>query len=187
MHGVTTLHLTSGSRRDNLNDGSERSPLLGLLFAHWICLFQGYLLKMFTVFSFKLASIEVWKQSISSQGCIFGLEFKPDGTSWKKTPCEICHCEVGIYICCMGYWRVRSNGWIIIFFFVYKYQDAIEINNNGKKNERGQHPAFLSEQNWPIEEYFLAQRSWTTLPLRLGSRFNSVIAQYKGTVTYLAL
>jgi len=41
----------------------------------------------------KLASIEVWKQSISSQGCIFGLEFKPDGTSWRKTPCEICHCQ----------------------------------------------------------------------------------------------
>ena len=51
---------------------------------------------MLTVFSFKLASIEVWKQSISSQGCIFGLEFKPDGTSWRKSPCEICHCEVGL-------------------------------------------------------------------------------------------
>jgi len=43
----------------------------------------------------QLASIQVWKQSINSQGCIFELEFKPDGTSWKKDPCEICHCQGG--------------------------------------------------------------------------------------------
>ena len=42
----------------------------------------------------QLASIEVWKQSINSRGCIFELEFKQDGTSWRKGPCEICHCQV---------------------------------------------------------------------------------------------
>lgn len=43
----------------------------------------------------QLVSVEVWKQSINSQGCIFDSKFKPNGTSWRKEPCEICHCQGG--------------------------------------------------------------------------------------------
>ena len=82
---------------------------------------------MFTVFSFKLASIEVWKQSISSQGCIFGLEFKPDGTSWKKPPCEICHCEVGIY------GLLTRSEVKMLEEFLFSRADAVEVNKNGKR------------------------------------------------------
>ena len=99
--------------------------------------FKG-IFNMFTVFSFKLASIEVWKQSISSQGCIFGLEFKPDGTSWRKSPCEICHCEVGVYIYCLGHCRnVRGLGKsMVVFLFFEKLRYS---NERSSKIERLYH------------------------------------------------
>ena len=110
--------------------------MLGLLFAKF-AYFKG-IFKILTVFSFKLASIEVWKQSISSQGCIFGLEFKPDGTSWRKSPCEICHCEVGVYIYCLGHCRsVRGLGKsMAVFLFFEKLRYS---NERSSKIERLYH------------------------------------------------
>ena len=49
---------------------------------------------LFLFQNFKLDSIEVWRQSTNSPGCIFELEFRPNGTSWKRDPCEVCYCEV---------------------------------------------------------------------------------------------
>ena len=57
--------------------------------------------------------------------------------------------------------RVRSRR-LADFFLVFKYQDAVEVNKTGKK-EHGRYLAFLTEQAWLMEEYFLAQRSGTTI------------------------
>ena len=48
---------------------------------------------------------------------------------------------------------------LLLFFSCTSTKTQSRSITMEKKNERGQHPAFLSEQNWPIEEYFLAQRS----------------------------
>ncbi|XP_074621556.1 uncharacterized protein LOC141880074 [Acropora palmata] len=51
------------------------------------------LLQTVEILKKKLDSIEVWRQSTNSPGCIFELEFRPNGTSWKRDPCEVCYCE----------------------------------------------------------------------------------------------
>ena len=87
-HTLHVLHARSTRAIHTLHKRNEYATLLCRL-PNW-----EKIIHLFLFQNFKLDSIEVWRQSTNIPGCIFELEFKPNGTSWKKEPCEVCHCEV---------------------------------------------------------------------------------------------